>query len=316
MKRVHKLHEIAGRAEPAVRCIRRAAVTRGRTEADRVKMHLLYIRRQRRLCFCKRGERGRVELVNGKRLVRTICGKIMRERKTRKTPDHGRSYRRRSLFERERIAPAMCFAGARLDLILVRVPLAGAGNKELENTGIAVAAHLGYASVPVIEVTDHADSCRVRRVDCKKRAVHTVALHGVRPEPAVDLIIRSGGKRFDILFEEQRGETVAVLLYRFRAVLFRQFKMIPQPLCLPVGQERCVKAVFIRKLHRNAFVIQNHGNAVDLGEKALNEDASLHVVRPQQKIRPVAVRIEDRLDSRPVHEFIQLFFHMLLFPLT
>lgn len=97
-----------------------------------------------------------------------------------------------------------------MNLKLVEHTEAKIRNEQLPNSRLRQPPHLMNAPVPVIEVTNDADTRRMRRPHRKRDAFHGPDLRHVRAEFVVDLFVPALGEQMQVQLADRRWKTVRV----------------------------------------------------------------------------------------------------------
>ena len=229
--------------------------------------------------------------------------------------DHGCGIRPELLAEGVGIRLQISEPALGLELELIVFPFFHAGNEDFKDAGIPQSAHLVQPSVPAVKIPDHADPHSVGRPNRKMHSFHAVQRHHMSAKNPIGLIMNP------------RIELRGVLLrdHRFEAIGIFDLLLIPVLIGNPIGvasdllfrDQDCEITVFVLHLHLiilALFPMEHYGDRVRM--KSLHYRGVARLMGAQQPVRIVLLRIDNGLDLRPVHHFIQLFIHnhtLLLF---
>jgi len=111
-----------------------------------------------------------------------------------------------------------------------------------------VLAHGVDASVPAVEVADHADAVSVGRPDGEVDAAHAVHLAGVRAQLAVRLGVAPLAEKVQVVFGQQRAEGIRIGKRLLQAGVSLPLEMVAQ--AGPAAPHTGLKeAAFMQALH-------------------------------------------------------------------
>src|SRR5206468_851458 len=115
-----------------------------------------------------------------------------------RVPNHRGRFRRSLAIERVGVGLELLKPGkAGADVVLVRGPLADAGDEDFPNAAAAL-PHGMAADVPLIEIAGDGDVLGVRRPNGEAHTGETVRLADVRAESAVCLVERAFGVKIEV----------------------------------------------------------------------------------------------------------------------
>ena len=234
-------------------------------------------------------------------------------------PDHGSRVRTQLLAEGIGIRLQIGQAAFGLELVFIIFPFQLSGDKDLKDSGIPQSSHLVDPSVPAVEVSHHAHPQGVGRPDRKVHALRPVDGTYVRAQHLVGLIMDPGRETVRILFADDRAEAVGIPLCLHRPVrpgnpvfIGRELFWggLPFRQLLPGNEDRKVTGL-VRQLHFQLLSRIGKYQLHPFGPrlKRLEDHRISRLMRPEKPVGVVVLRINDRLDLRPVHQFIQFVLH-------
>ena len=168
-----------------------------------------------------------------------------------------------------------------------------------------------HPAVPVVKISDYADS-QCRRCPYRKgSSSYSVQHHGVRSQLFVNSIMNPVFKLVRILSGDERFKAIGFLPDKGAAILHD--KLIPVIFSLLPRQQCRKKAAFICQLHSYGFsgIVQKKLCLPCPRIIALNQGLSANLMRPQYSMGIITFRINNFLYPRPVHQFIQFICHTL-----
>ena len=204
-------------------------------------------------------------------------------------------------------------AALRLDLIFIAGSRPNSGNKKLKNPCLFDAPHRMTPSIPEIEISDHADTARIWGPYRKVGTLHALYRHRMRAHFFIQGIMNARLKLVQILRRKYLWlETVGILqLLNCPIVILHTEKIFRNRL---TRKQRRKKAAFVSQFHLILLArAPDHGRHPDCRrQKGLNQNSRIRLVRPENFLRLVLLRVHQRLNPRPVHKLIQPVIHTLL----
>ena len=201
----------------------------------------------------------------------------------------------------------------RLNLIFI----AGAGpdsrNKELKNACLLNPPHGMPAAIPEVEISHYAHTARIGRPHGKISTFYPLDGHGMRSHLFIQRIMNSRLELVQVLIRiHLRLKTVGVFQLLNRPVVILSPEQILGDRLS--GKQRREKAAFIRQLHLVFLsrTLDHRGHLHRCRQKSLNQDSILHFMGSKNLLGLVLLRVDQRLNTRPVHQFIQPVIHTLL----
>ena len=174
-----------------------------------------------------------------------------------------------------------------------------------------------HPAVPAVEIACHAHPYGIRGPYCEMYALNAVDAAAMCAQNFISLIMSARRKKIRILLGYHGAEAVGIddfLRLSFR--IFHAVHIIRYPFSRNQGGKI---SGLIRHFHFYFFAgfpdyRRNLGCTRLKGRK---QRGASHGVRPQKLMGIILLRINNRLDLRPVHQLIQFFFHpdSLNFPL-
>ena len=201
-------------------------------------------------------------------------------------------------------------AALRLDLILINLSGLNSRDKELENSGSILTVHLMAASVPVVEISDHADAHGVRRPHGKVRSIRAVHSHRVRSQLLIDIVADACVKLLLFLLCDLARIGVGILPHALHSVPDRD-KLVGYDSFH--GDERREVALFLLN-HRIRLIRVRcpHAHGIKTWKIALDQQSVFRHPGPQNIPRILLLRIHAGFNLRPVHIVVYFVSHKYL----
>ena len=180
------------------------------------------------------------------------------------------------------------------DLELVGVPRGEPGDEELPEPCAEALAHDVAPPVPGVEVAHHGDAARVGRPDGEGDAVRVAVVHGVRAEPAPELLVTALGDEVFVHLAQHGLEGVGVLALPGVVARLEAQAVGEAPAADPPGEE-ALRVVALQRDLGLARGVDHHDLARVGGEHA--DDLRLAVgMHPQHGEGVAVLAAQDGVD--------------------
>ncbi len=200
-----------------------------------------------------------------------------------------------------------------LYLEFVKTALLHLGDEQFKDTAVPKTAHLMGTSVPAVEISHHADPHGIGRPDGKIGSLLSLQGTGMGSQFFVNGVMDACVKLFRVLFRDQGPMAVRILyLNRISVPIHHLIAVRPY---LFFGNQHGKETFFVRHIHGilPAAFHQPESHLRRSRVKSLHQCLAACLMGTQQIVRMVAFGVDDLLNPRPVHQFIQLIVHSRLF---
>ncbi len=204
-------------------------------------------------------------------------------------------------------------ASLELQLIFIVVPRARIRQEKLKYARVPQPAHLVHPSVPSVKISHHTDPHGSGSPDRKVHTLHTFQNHGMSSQFLIDGIVYAVLEFFHILLGDLGRKTVCIPPRPLCAVLFFYQIVVHRKILRLLRKQGCKIPVLVRNLHLHfpATLLKHHGSALRTGKIRLYQCLLSRRMGSQQFMGIVALRINDLLDFRPVHQLVCFLVHNL-----
>ena len=159
----------------------------------------------------------------------------------------------------------------------------------------------------MIEITDKADAECVRCPYGKIHAALPVHRDRMRAEILVDVIADPCAELFQNLFRYLRFIVIGIPHGSGALILITDLQPVIRNLLS--GEQRGEEAILIDHLHLDALFPRRHAHRFSSRKKCLDQHALRGKLSAQKAVRLVFLRINNSLDTAPIHQIIQFFLH-------
>ena len=187
-----------------------------------------------------------------------------------------------------------------LDFVLIDVARADTRNKEFVDPGLQK-IHLICSSVPVIEVSDNADTDRIRCPDCEVNTTDAVDFYRMCTQLLIDRIADAIFKLFLFLLGKLHRIGVWIVMLHLVSVAIPIDQSIRRDF-FP-RKQNSEKPCFILADHFSLFSVADrmYGCAGCPGEKCLDQNTILRYTRSQDVSWMILLRIDHSFNLCPIH---------------
>ena len=187
-----------------------------------------------------------------------------------------------------------------LNFIFIDVARANTGDKEFVDPGLQK-IHLICSSVPVIEVSDNADTDRIRCPDCEVNTTDAVDFYRVCTQLLIDGITDAVFKLFLFLLGELHRIGVRIVMLHLVSVAVPVDQRIGRNFLS--RKQNSEKSCFILADHFSLFSVANrmYGCTGCTREKRLNQNTILRYARSQDVSWMIFLGIDHGFYFRPIH---------------
>ena len=159
-------------------------------------------------------------------------------------------------------------------------------------------------SIPVVKVTNHTDSYRIRCPDCKKGTGDSVDHHGMRSKLFIDRVMNSCIEFFNIFFI--KPNCILICIFDKGCIFLSKSHFIFVFLRDFSTYKTCKIACFIYHFHFIFFAsgLNNNTHSFRTRLEGLKKYTLPSYMRPQYLMGLVLLRINNAFNPWPVHQLI------------
>lgn len=183
-------------------------------------------------------------------------------------------------------------------LELVAITLAKVGQEDLPVTGRANGAHRIHATVPPVEVADHADALRVR---CPHGEVHAAANamgDGARAKAIVDPVVRALAQQVQIELRQHGSVAIGIIRLAGRTIRPGQAEAVVELVAPFVGHDAFEQAFGMNAGKDQAVGLAERDDldVADMRPEDTDGDAAIDVMRTEHRERISVHAARDGVD--------------------
>ena len=171
--------------------------------------------------------------------------------------------------------------------------------------------HLTGSAIPVIEITNNTNSCCCWSPYRKLSSSNTASDHRMSAKLLINMVVNATSKFYEILSVHERSKSIRIIYS-----MFFTFSILDDVLIfelIDVRNNSSKKTCLISQLHLIflASLLHPHFNSICIRIKSLNQITVSYFMCTENSVRIITIRIDNLLNLRPIHHFIQFTSHCI-----